>query len=156
MLIPAESAKISPVDCIYTHFAGNYSTLDKGRLGEECGRLNDILNNITEYSLVLFDETLSSTGAFEGSYIAAEVVEGLTFFGCRCIYATHMHELASLVGEINARTEKKIDTLIAGMEEGKRSFKIRRAKPDGKSYAKDIAEKYDISLEKIRRRAERK
>ena len=50
-----------------------------------------------------------------------------------------------------------IDTLVAGMEEGKRSFKIMRAKPDGKSYARDIACKYGLSLdhivEKIKRNA---
>jgi len=71
MLIPAQSAKISPVDCIYTHFAGSYDTLEKGRLGEECERLNAILSEVTQYSLVLLDETLSSTGSFEGSYIAS-------------------------------------------------------------------------------------
>ena len=154
MLIPAESAKISPADCIYTHFAGNYNTLDKGRLGEECERLNAILDELTEYSLVLLDETLSSTGAFEGSYIAADVVSGLSLFGCRCIYSTHMHELAALVDEINASAKNKIDTLVAGIEGGARSFKIKREKPDGKSYAKDIAQKYGISFEKMRARAE--
>ena len=43
----------------------------------------------------------------------------------------------------------KIDTLVAGIESGKRSFKIRRAKPDGKSYARDIAEKYGLTYGEI-------
>ena len=42
-----------------------------------------------------------------------------------------------------------IDTLVAGIEEGKRSFKIRRTKPDGKSYARDIAERYGLTYDKI-------
>ena len=42
-----------------------------------------------------------------------------------------------------------VDTLVAGMEEGERSFKIHRMKPDGKSYAKDIADKYGLSYEKL-------
>ena len=42
-----------------------------------------------------------------------------------------------------------IDTLVAGMETGQRSFKIYRRKPDGKSYARDIAEKYGISYDTI-------
>ena len=41
------------------------------------------------------------------------------------------------------------DTLVAGIEEGERSFKIYRAKPDGKSYARDIADKYGLSFESI-------
>ena len=46
-----------------------------------------------------------------------------------------------------------IDTLVAGMEsEGKRSFRILRAKPDGKSYARDIAERYGLTYETIMKR----
>ena len=50
----------------------------------------------------------------------------------------------------------KIDTLVAGIEEGKRSFKIVRATPDGKSYARDIANKYGLSYEKITEKIENK
>jgi hypothetical protein len=41
---------------------------------------------------------------------------------------------------------------VAGIEEGKRSFKIFRAKPDGKSYARDIAERYGLTYENILRK----
>ena len=77
---------------------------------------------------------------------------------CRGIFSTHLHELAASVPEINARSAEcggiSIDTLVAGMEEGERSFKIHRMKPDGKSYARDIADKYGLSFENIMRRAE--
>ena len=154
LFIPAESAEISIADGIFTHFpTGADDTIDKGRLGEECARLRDIFEEVTERSLVLLDESLSSTGSFEASYIAAEVLAGLSRIGCRTLFSTHLHELASKIDEINARTApdggKAIDTLVAGIEEGKRSFKIIRTKPDGKSYARDIAEKYGISYENI-------
>ena len=42
------------------------------------------------------------------------------------------------------------------MEEGERSFKIHRMKPDGKSYAKDIADKYGLSFESIMARGKEK
>ncbi|MBQ4273485.1 MAG: hypothetical protein IJB94_00750, partial [Clostridia bacterium] len=75
MYVPAEHAAISPVDGIYTHFpTGADDTIDKGRLGEECARLSEILDCVTANSLVLLDESLSSTGSFEASYIAAEVL----------------------------------------------------------------------------------
>jgi DNA mismatch repair ATPase MutS len=103
--------------------------------------------------MVLLDESLSSTGSFEASYIAAEVLAGLSRVGCRCLFSTHLHELAAEVDEINARTVKeggvRIDTLVAGIEEGRRSFKIVKAKPDGKSYARDIAERYGLTYENI-------
>jgi len=155
MYVPAKSAAISPVDGIYTHFpTGADDTIDKGRLGEECARLSEILDCVTAHSLVLLDESLSSTGSFEASYIAAEVLGGLAHVGCRCLFSTHLHELAAEIDNINARSLASggvaIDTLVAGMEgEGKRSFKIMRAKPDGKSYARDIAESYGLTYESI-------
>ncbi len=160
MYVPAESAVISPVDGIYTHFpTGADDTIDKGRLGEECARLSEILDCVTANSLVLLDESLSSTGSFEASYIAAEVLGGLAHVGCRCLFSTHLHELAAEIDSINARSKASggvaIDTLVAGMKgEGKRSFKITRAKPDGKSYARDIAESYGLTYETILKRFE--
>ena len=155
MLFPAESAKLSACDAIFTHFpTGADDTIDKGRLGEECERLGYIFENVTKRSLVLLDESLSSTGSFEASYIASEVIAGLASVGCRCLFSTHLHELASGIDEINEKARaaggSAVDTLVAGIEEGRRSFKIVRAKPDGKSYARDIAEKYGLSYDMIK------
>ena len=154
LFVPAEQATLSPVDGIFTHFpTGADDTIDKGRLGEECARLGEILDAISDKSLVLLDESLSSTGSFEASYIAAEILSGLSRVGCHCIFATHLHELAAEIDNINARTSAAggapIDTLVAGIEEGRRSFCITRAKPDGKSYARDIAEKYGLTYDNI-------
>ena len=155
MYVPAKEAVLSPVDGIYTHFpTGADDTIDKGRLGEECARLSEILDCVSSNSLVLLDESLSSTGSFEASYIAAEVLSGLAHIGCRCLFSTHLHELAAEIDNINSRSLASggvaIDTLVAGMEgEGKRSFKIMCAKPDGKSYARDIAESYGLTYENI-------
>ena len=162
--VPANEVTLSPVDGIYTHFpTGADDTIDKGRLGEECQRLGEIFEAVSAKSLVLLDESLSSTGSFEGSYIAAEVLSGLSRVGCRCIFSTHLHELASEIDSINERLSAEggvpIDTLVAGIEgEGRRSFRITRTKPDGKSYARDIAAKYGLTyesiLQKINRRRE--
>ena len=154
MFVPATKAEISICDGIFTHFpTGADDTIDKGRLGEECARLRDIFDQVSNRSLVLLDESLSSTGSFEASYIAAEVLAGLSRIGCRCLFSTHLHELAAEIDRINESTLKsggvRIDTLVAGIEEGQRSFKIFRAKPDGKSYARDIAERFGLTYENI-------
>jgi DNA mismatch repair ATPase MutS len=154
LAVSATEAEISPVDAIFTHFpTGSEDTIDKGRLGEECARLDEIFDKVTENSLVLLDESLSSTGSFEGAYIASEVLCGLSMAKCRGIFSTHLHELSAMIDDINKKCTAdggaRIDTLVAGMDNGQRSFKIIRAKPDGKSYARDIANKYGISLEHI-------
>ena len=159
--VTASQARISPVDAIFTHFPeGADDTIDKGRLGEECARLKEIVEAASPDSMILLDESLSSTGAYEASYIASEILSGLAVMRCRGIFSTHLHELAASVPEINERSKALggvcIDTLVAGIEEGRRSFKIYRARPDGKSYARDIAEKYGLSFDTLVERAGRK
>ena len=161
MFVPADTATMSVSDGIFTHFpTGADDTIDKGRLGEECARLGEIFDCISKYSLVLLDESLSSTGSYEASYIAAEVLAGFSHVGCRTLFSTHLHELAAEIDSINERAKStggaQIDTLVAGIEEGKRSFKIVRAKPDGKSYARDIANKYGLSYESILKKIDNK
>jgi hypothetical protein len=79
--------------------------------------------------------------------------------GVRGIFSTHLHDLALATSRINERSLAlgggAVDTLVAGMEQGKRSFKILRAKPDGKSYARDIANKYGLSFESLMEGAEK-
>jgi DNA mismatch repair ATPase MutS len=145
------------VSGIFTHFPeGADDTIDKGRLGEECARLKEIFDGADENTMILLDESLSSTGAYEASYIASEILSAFAVMRCRGIFSTHLHELAASIPEINERSEKqggiKLDTLVAGIEEGQRSFKIHRAKPDGKSYARDIADKYGLSFENLMER----
>ena len=154
MYAPADSLLISPVDGIYTHFPiGADDTIDKGRLGEECVRLGVMFDKITSNSLVLLDESFSSTGAYEASYIAADVLLAFSKIGCRVIFSTHLHELSAQLDDINMRCAEfggsKIDSLVARITDGKRCFRIDRVKPDGKSYARDIANKYGLSFDQI-------
>ena len=155
--ICAESARISPCDAIFTHFPqGSLDTIDKGRLGEECSRLEEIFGRITKYSLVLLDESFSSTGAYEAAAIAGEVLAGFSLAGCRVIFSTHLHELASRTAELNERCSAmggvRIDNLVAEADGEERSFKIVRRQPDGQSRAADIARRYGLSFDVIRER----
>ncbi len=155
--VPAEEASISPVDAIFTHFpTGAEDTLDKGRLGEECARLREIFDAASGDSLVLLDESLSSTGAYEASFIAAEILSAFAVLGTRVLFSTHLHELSREVAEINRRSAEeggvRVDTLVAGIEEGRRSFRIHRKAPDGRSYARDIAERYGLSFESLKKK----
>ncbi|MBE6588422.1 MAG: hypothetical protein E7647_08450 [Ruminococcaceae bacterium] len=156
----AEECTLSVTDRILTHFpAGSEDTVEKGRLGEECARLDAMFDVVTDKSLVLLDESLSSTGSYEGAYIAAEVLRGFSMAGCRGIFSTHLHDLAASVESINkecvAQGGVRIDNMVAEVIDGERSFRIVRKTPDGKSYAQDIAEKYGLSAEKIMTKLEK-
>lgn len=150
--VPGKSAEISPVDHIFVSFADKATAMDKGRLEEECVRMKTIFGRLSEYSLVLMDETFSSTSSFEGAHIAFDVLSGLSAYACRAVFSTHMHELISMIGRINERKEalSKVDTLTVGIDtDGNRTYQVIRTMPDGKSYAKSISDQYGLTYETI-------
>ncbi len=150
--VPCESVELSPVDNIYTHFpADENKTVDLGRLGEESQRMSEIFSQATNESLLLFNESLATTSFEEGLYIAKDVVKALRFLGPRTIFNTHMHELAMNLDEVNTKIEgdSKVASLITGIHEGKRSYKIFLAPPEGVSYAQDIAKKYGVTFDQL-------
>jgi DNA mismatch repair ATPase MutS len=148
--VPADSFEFAPVDCIFTHFpADEDKTMDLGRLGEECVRFKEIFTNVTSDSLILMNETFSTTSFEEGYYIACDSIKALLTKGVRTIYNTHMHKLGIDAVELSKDSAKKASSLIVKSEGGNRSFKLEVAPPEGSSYAADIAKKYGVTYEML-------
>ncbi|WP_319563017.1 hypothetical protein [Marispirochaeta sp.] len=138
----------SPVDTIYTHYPALERREDEwGRFGEEAVRLRDILVKLSGHSLLLMNETLSSTAMGEAIYLAKDVLELIKEIGCRAVYVTHMHELARIEAE-------PILSFVATTREvgGEHvpTFRLVPGKPEGKSYAADIAARYGLELGALR------
>lgn len=151
--VPGSSMKFSPCDNIFTHFpADENDTVDLGRLGEESKRLAEIFKSATRYSLLLLNESLATTNVAEGLYIAKDVVKAMRYLGTRAVFNTHMHDLARNTYRFNSETEgdSKVESMVTGVENGNRSFKVFIAPPQGVSYARDIAEKYGMTFERIK------
>ncbi len=150
--VPAKHMVLSPCDNIFTHFpADENMTVDLGRLGEESKRINEIFSKATSQSLLLFNEPLASTSFSEGLYIAKDVLQALCILGARTIFNTHMHELAmkpEVINSVNGRL--KAASLITGIYEGQRTYKVLVSPPEGISYARDIAEKYGVTLDQLK------
>ena len=150
--VPAEKFVFSPADNIFTHYpADENQTMDLGRLGEESQRFRDLFHASTADSLLLLNESFSTTSFEEGYYIARDVVKAISRKGMRTIYNTHMHKLALELETLNGEgdPQNRIASLVAETEDGKRSYRIRVAPPGGLSYAKDIAEKYGVTFEQL-------
>ena len=151
--VPAGMAQISPCDNIYTHFpADENDTVDLGRLGEESQRLSDIFKVATRRSMMLLNESLATTSVAEGLFIAKDVVKSMRYLGARVIFNTHMHDLARNLDEMNASIEgdSRVESLVTGVHDGQRSFKVSITPPQGTSYAKDIALKYGVTFDIIK------
>ncbi len=153
LYVPAKRCMLSPADCIYTHFpADENRTVDLGRLGEESKRMSEIFSEATDRSLLLFNESLATTNFEEGLYIAKDVVKALHYLGARTIFNTHMHDLAMHLDELNQSepTDSAVASLITGIDNGQRSYKVSLAPPCGQSYARDIAKKYGVTYGQIK------
>ena len=148
--VPADSFEFAPADCIYTHFpADEDKTMDLGRLGEECVRFKEMFTESTSDSLVLMNETFSTTSFEEGYYIACDSIKALLTKNVRTIYNTHMHKLGIDCMEFSKDSAVKASSLIVKSEGGTRSFKLAVAPPEGSSYAADIAKKYGVTYEML-------
>ena len=151
LFVPAESFSYVPCDCVYTHFpADEDKTMDMGRLGEECVRFKELYSQSTAKSLILLNESFSTTSFEEGYYIANDSVKALQTKGVRTIFNTHMHKLGEDTENLNQENRAVgVASLIMRTEDGRRSFKVALAKPEGSSYAKDIAEKYGVTYDML-------
>ena len=152
IFIPGMRFCFDPADQILTHFpADEDKTLDLGRLGEECRRFRELYTRSTPKSLILLNETFSTTSFEEGYFIAADAVRAILRMGARTIYNTHMHKLAQDLETVINTTEAegKAVSLVAETKEGKHSFRVMIAPPEGQSFARDIAEKYGVTYESL-------
>ena len=150
--VPADAFAFDPADLVLTHFpADEDQTMDLGRLGEECRRFRELYLLSTEQSLLLLNETFSTTSFEEGYYIAVDSLRAILEKNTRTVYNTHMHKLAyDLDTAINTEGRPgKAVSLVSESREGKATFRIRIAPPEGKSFARGIAEKYGVTYEEL-------
>lgn len=98
--VPANSAKISMVDRIFTR-VGASDNLARGRstFMVEMTETSNILNTATPRSLVLLDEVGRGTATFDGLSLAWAIAEYLhdnARHSAKTIFATHYHEMTEL------------------------------------------------------------
>lgn len=94
--VPAESVKIGLIDKIFVRVgASDNISMGESTFMVEMNETANILNNITERSLVLLDEIGRGTSTYDGISIAWAIAEYLHEHPNRAktLFATHYHEL---------------------------------------------------------------
>ncbi|MDR3328322.1 MAG: DNA mismatch repair protein MutS [Prevotellaceae bacterium] len=143
--VPAESASIGIVDKIFTRVgASDNISSGESTFMVEMNEASSILNNISDRSLILFDELGRGTSTYDGISIAWSIVEYIhEHYNCRAktLFATHYHELNEMANSYSRIKNfnvsvKEIDNnvlflrkLVAGGSE--HSFGIHVAKMAG-------------------------
>ncbi len=100
--VPADKTKIGIVDKIFSR-VGASDNIAKGHstFMVEMIETATILNNATDRSFIILDEIGRGTATFDGLAIAWAVLEFIhDNLRCRCLFATHYHELNSLKVEL--------------------------------------------------------
>ncbi len=95
--VPAKGAKIGVVDKIFTRVgASDNISSGESTFMVEMNEAAAILNNMSERSLILFDELGRGTSTYDGISIAWSIVEHIHEngrFHPKTLFATHYHEL---------------------------------------------------------------
>lgn len=133
--VPAQSARVGLVDKIFTRVgASDNISMGESTFMVEMNEAANILNNISERSLVLFDELGRGTSTYDGISIAWAILEYLhenTRGHARTLFATHYHELNEM-----ANTYQRIHNRnVSVAESNGRIVFMRTLKPGGSEHS---------------------
>ncbi|KAF8912862.1 muts domain V-domain-containing protein [Gymnopilus junonius] len=98
--VPADYARIGIVDKLFSRIGAKDDLFrDRSTFMVEMLETADILRRATDKSLVIMDEVGRGTTVKDGLAIAFATIHHLvTSNKCRCLFATHFHELTDMVG----------------------------------------------------------
>ena len=146
--VPAKRAVFTLPDAIYTHFdrQENLST-PHGKLHDELVRIRDILSQATAASLIIMNESFSSTAVSDALLIGTEIIRRIINLDSTAVYVSFLDELSrigpacvSMVGE------------VAADDPTRRTFTFTRRPADGFAYAAALATKHGLTYDILRQR----
>ncbi|MFD1633595.1 DNA mismatch repair protein MutS [Haloplanus ruber] len=141
--VPARAATVGVVDGIYTR-VGALDELAGGRstFMVEMEELSNILHSATEESLVVLDEVGRGTATYDGISIAWATTEYIhNEVGCKCLFATHYHELTTLADHLPRVENVHVAVAGDGGDDGDITF-LRTVEdgPTDRSYGVHVAD----------------
>ena len=133
--VPAQSAKIGYVDKIFTRVgASDNISLGESTFMVEMNEAASILNNISDRSLILFDELGRGTSTYDGISIAWAIVEYIHEHAgakAKTLFATHYHEL----NEMEKSFSRIINYNVSVKELGNKIIFLRKLVKGGSAHS---------------------
>lgn len=144
--VPGRSAELSLADQIFTHFEKEEDPASlRGKLEDELVRVHAILEQATGRSLVIMNESFTSTSLEDALLLGTEVLKRVIEAGSLCVYVTFVDELA----ELSETTVSAVATVVPE-DPAVRTYQVIRKPADGRAYALSLAEKHGLTYQQLK------
>jgi DNA mismatch repair protein MutS len=149
--VPGSVARLFLPDRVFTHFEREEDLVRmSGKLEDDLARIGEILGAATSGSILILNETFASTTLHDARFLGTRLLTKVLRLDALCVYVTFVDELAS-PGE---QVVSMMSTIVPE-NPAERTFKVVRKPADGLAYALAIAEKHDLTYERLRERLAR-
>ena len=119
----------------------------RGQLEDDIVRVGEVLQAATTDSILAMNESFASTTLRDAIFLGKKVLQKVLAMDLLCVYVTFIEELAAF----DPAVVSMVSTVVPE-HPVERTFKVVRAPADGLAYAIAIAEKYNLTYERLRRR----
>ena len=145
LLVPAREADLVLADVVLTSFA-QAERLGTGRshLEEELVHLHDVVGQASPRSVIILNETFSSTTLRDATVLGRAVLAQLVARGSLCVVVTFVDDLATA----NQATISMVATVDPD-DPAVRTYKIVPRPPGGLAYAAALAERYGLTYRAV-------